>query len=67
MKLKYHSRQLETQTIPLPVKVELLKKSVEEVQKYELLTTNQYLQQMELILEILQDISLKTQNGSETT
>ena len=67
MKLEYHSRQHETQTIPLPVKVELLKKSVEEVQKYELLTTNQYLQQMELILEILQDISLKTQNGSETT
>ena len=67
MKLEYHSRQLDTQTIPLPVKVELLKKSVEEVQKYELLTTNQYLQQMELILEILQDISQKTQNGSETT
>ena len=66
MKLEYHSRQLETQTIPLPVKVELLKKSVEEVQKYELLTTNQYLQQMELLLEILRDISQKTQ-GNETT
>lgn len=45
--------------IPLQEKVELLEKSVEEVQKYELLTTNQYLQQMELVLEILQDISQK--------
>ena len=43
--------------IPLHEKVELLEKSVEEVQKYELLTTNQYLQKMELVLEILQDIS----------
>ena len=45
--------------IPLQEKVELLEKSVEEVQKYELLTTNQYLQKMELVLEILQDISQK--------
>ena len=67
MNLEYPSRQREAQKALLPVKVELLRKSVEEVQKYELLTTNQYLQQMELILEILQDISQKTQNGSETT
>ena len=67
MKLEYSSRQREAQNAPLPVKIELLGKSVEEVQKYELLTTNQYLQQMELLLEILQDISQKTQNGSETT
>ncbi len=65
MKLEYPSRKREAQKIPLPVKVELLSKSVEEVQKYELLTTNQYLRQMELLLEILQDISRKTQ-GSET-
>ena len=66
MKLMYPSRQREAHKVPLPVKVELLRKSVEEVQKYELLTTNQYLQQMELLLEILQDISRKIQ-GSETT
>lgn len=41
----------------LQEKVEELEKSVEEVQKYELLTTNQYLKQMELLLEILQDLS----------
>ena len=67
MKIEYYSRQREAQMIPLPVKVELLRKSVEEVQKYELLTTNHYLIQMELLLEILQDISQKTQNRSETT
>jgi hypothetical protein len=64
MKLEYHSRQRKAQMTPLPVKVDNLRKSVEEVQKYELLSTNQYLQQMELLLEILQDIS---QKGSETT
>ena len=62
--LEYPSRHREAQKIPLPDKVELLRESVEAVQKYELLTTNQYLHQMELLLEILQDIS---QNGSETT
>ena len=66
MKLMYPSRQRAAQKIPLPVKVDNLRKSVEEVQKYELLTTNQYLKQMELLLEILQDISRKTQ-GSEKT
>jgi hypothetical protein len=67
MKLEYPSRRREDQNIPLPVNVDLLKKSVEEVQKYELLTTPQYLQQMELLIEILQDISQKTQKGRETT
>ena len=66
MNLEYPSRQREAQKALLPVKVELLRESVEEVQKYELLTTNQYLQQMELLLEILRDISQKTQ-GNETT
>ena len=37
-------------------KVEQLQRSVSEVYKYELLTTNQYLKQMELVLEIFQDI-----------
>ena len=67
MKLEYPSRKREAQKIPLPVKVELRMKSVEEVQKYELLTTNQNLQQMELMIEILQDISQTTQKGRETT
>ena len=41
---------------PLSEKVEALQKSVAEVQKYELLTTNQYLQQMDLILSILVEL-----------
>ncbi len=61
MNLEYPQRQNETQMIS-PVKVELLRKSVEEVQKYELLTTNQYLKQMKLLLEILQEI---TQNNTK--
>jgi len=64
--LEYRSSHREAQKIPLPDKVELLRESVEAVQKYELLTTNQYLQQMDLLLEILQDIS-RTTKGSETT
>lgn len=42
-------------------KVDALNRSVMEVQKYELLTTNQYLQQMELLLSILQDIQCKVE------
>ena len=38
-------------------KVDELTRSVSEVYKYELLTTNQYLKQMELVLEIFNDIS----------
>ena len=38
-------------------KVEELSRSVSEVYKYELLTTNQYLKQMELVLEIFNDIT----------
>ena len=40
----------------LSEKVDALNRSVMEVQKYELLTTNQYLQQMEILLSIIQDI-----------
>ena len=36
--------------------MEALNRSVMEVQKYELLTTNQYLRQMEILLSIIQDI-----------
>ena len=38
-------------------KIDELTRSVSEVYKYELLTTNQYLKQMELVLEIFHDIS----------
>lgn len=41
---------------PLSDKMEALRRSVNEVQKYELLTTNQYLQQMDIIVSILKDI-----------
>ena len=38
-------------------KIQDLTQSVSEVSKYELLTTNQYLKQMELVLEIFHDLS----------
>jgi len=41
---------------PLSEKMEALHRSVSEVQKYELLTTNQYLKQMDIIASILHDI-----------
>jgi CRISPR/Cas system CMR subunit Cmr6 (Cas7 group RAMP superfamily) len=37
-------------------KVEELTRSVSKVYRYELLTTNQYLEQMELVLEIFNEI-----------
>jgi len=43
----------------LDVKIQELKHSVSEVYKYELLTTNQYLKQMELVLEIFQELNQK--------
>jgi len=41
---------------PLSEKMEALHRSVSDVQKYELLTTNQYLKQMDIIVSILSDI-----------
>ncbi|UCH57084.1 MAG: hypothetical protein JSV18_07040 [Candidatus Bathyarchaeota archaeon] len=38
-------------------KIERLKSRVREIQKYELMTTNQYLKQVDLIIEILEDLS----------
>ena len=43
--------------LELKGKIEKLSKSVSEVYKYELLTTNQYLKQMELVLDIFQELS----------
>ena len=47
----------ETSTSSIEGKVQELTRSVSEVYKYELLTTNQYLKQMELVLEIFNEIS----------
>ncbi len=49
---------------PLSEKMEALRKSVEEVQKYELLTTNQYLQQMDIIVSILKDIQVQVDENA---
>ena len=43
----------------LDMKIQELKHSVSEVYKYELLTTNQYLKQMKLVLEIFQELYQK--------
>ena len=43
--------------IPPEDKLEILKLLIEETQKYELLTTNQYLPQIELVLGILEELS----------
>ena len=59
MQHELSSREQVQKTISLQVKVELLRKSLEETQKYELLTTNQYLNQMELLVEILQEVSVQ--------
>lgn len=57
MQHRISSKGHEIKSIPLKVKVEMLRKTLEETQKYELLTTNQYLSQMELLVEILEYIS----------
>lgn len=59
MKLEHTPRKREAQMVPLQIKIELLRTSLEETQKYELLTTNQYLNQMELLVEILQAFSVR--------
>ncbi len=38
-------------------KIESLKNRVKEVQKYELMTTNQYRKQVALIIEILEELA----------
>jgi hypothetical protein len=42
-------------------KIEHLRSSIDEVQKYELLTTNQYLPQIEIVFEILENICKELQ------
>ena len=53
----YGGNEQGTKVSHLEIKIDELNRSVSEVYKYELLTTNQYLKQMELVLEILNDIS----------
>jgi hypothetical protein len=43
-------------------KVQELKQSVSKVYRYELLTTNQYLKQMELVLEIFNELTESLEN-----
>ncbi len=43
-------------------KLKELKQSVSKVYRYELLTTNQYLNQMELVLEIFSELSESLEN-----
>ena len=62
MKLEHISMRRQVPLIPLQDKVERLRKSLEETQKYELLTTNQYLPQMELLIEILDDVSIRDES-----
>ncbi len=42
-------------------KIEHLRSSIDEVQKYELLTTNQYLPQIEIVFDILENICMNLQ------
>ena len=47
------------ETVGTTEKVQMLVKSISEVSKYELLTTNQYLDQMKIVIELFKDISTK--------
>ena len=55
--LSYENKEQGAKVSSLELKIDELNRSVSEVYKYELLTTNQYLKQMALLLEILDDIS----------
>ena len=54
------SNMSKTRMISLEDKLEILKINIEETQKYELLTTNQYLKHIELVVDILEDLSKET-------
>ena len=42
--------------IPIENKIAMLRLSIEETEKYELLTTNQYLKHMVILIDILDDL-----------
>ena len=50
------SRNHKTKRFSARDKLELLRINIDETQKYELLTTNQYLKQIDLVAEILDDL-----------
>ena len=54
--LELSNLRTKVEQISLNEKVELLTLFLEETQKYELLTTNQYLKHMNLIISILDDL-----------
>jgi hypothetical protein len=51
------THQTFSSSLDIERKIKELTRSVSEVSKYELLTTNQYLLQMELVLELFHEIS----------
>ncbi|MBT5641572.1 hypothetical protein HOJ44_00505 [Candidatus Bathyarchaeota archaeon] len=53
----HEGKEVHGTTTNIESKIQELTRSVSEVYKYELLTTNQYLKQMELVLEIFNDLS----------
>ena len=59
MKLEHTLRKRYAPIVTIQLRLELLRKSIEETQKYELLTTNQYLPQLELVIEILNEIAIQ--------
>lgn len=46
-----------TVSFPIQDKLELLRSNIQEIEKYELVTTNQYLETIEIVQEILEEIS----------
>ena len=58
-------RKVTTKLVSLRDKLEILKTSIEETQKYELLTTNQYLKHIEVVVSILESLSEFTNQKQE--
>jgi len=53
--------------MPLQDKLDILRINIEETQKYELLTTNQYLKKIELVVDILEELSNATIKEKQRT
>jgi hypothetical protein len=52
-----------TKQLPFQEKVKLLKLCIEETQRYQLLTTNQYLKHLILYISILDDLTDRVEGG----
>jgi hypothetical protein len=59
-KFEHSLRNSKVHLIPLQDKIEILRIYMVETQKYALLTTNQYLKQMALVVDILENLSTIT-------